>query len=125
MGFWWFLFVMDLLVPVLMIISGRMMWKHCPKDINGIIGYRTTRSMKNMDTWKFAHDYCGRLWWKIGWIMLIPSVLAHILIYGESDNVVGTVGGILVMVQCVVLTGSIIPVEIALRKNFTKEVERK
>ena len=47
------------------------MWKHCPKHINGMLGYRTTRSMKNMDTWKFAHDYCGKLWWKIGWVMIL------------------------------------------------------
>lgn len=66
MWFWWFLFCCDLLVPVTMIVSGRIMWKHPPKNINGLMGYRTSRSMKNMDTWLFAHDYCGRLWWKIG-----------------------------------------------------------
>ena len=54
--------ICDLIIPIVMIIGGRMMWKHCPKHINGIVGYRTTRSMKNMDTWKFAHDYCGKLW---------------------------------------------------------------
>ena len=27
-----------------MIFAGWMMWKHCPKDINGLVGYRTTRS---------------------------------------------------------------------------------
>ena len=52
----------DLIVPIVMIIGGRMMWKHCPKSINGIVGYRTHRSTKNMDTWKFAHEYCGKLW---------------------------------------------------------------
>ncbi|MBO5057040.1 MAG: SdpI family protein [Lachnospiraceae bacterium] len=62
MWFWWFMFVCDLLIPVFMIICGRMMWKNSPKSINGIIGYRTTRSMQNKDTWRFAHDYCGRLW---------------------------------------------------------------
>ena len=64
MWFWWFMLICDLIVPIVMIIGGRMMWKHCPKSINGIVGYRTNRSMKNMDTWKFAHKYCGKLWWK-------------------------------------------------------------
>ena len=41
------------------------MSKYPPKEINGIIGYRTTMSRKNMDTWKFAHDYCGKLWLKL------------------------------------------------------------
>lgn len=66
MWFWWFIFVFDLLIPVLMILSGKAMQNHCPKNINGMIGYRTPRSMKNMDTWKYAHEYCGGLWQKTG-----------------------------------------------------------
>lgn len=30
MGFWWFMLICTLLTPLLMIIAGRMMWKHCP-----------------------------------------------------------------------------------------------
>ena len=60
MCFWWFMLICDMIIPIVMVIVGRMMWKHCPKHINGMLGYRTTRSMKNMDTWKFAHDYCGK-----------------------------------------------------------------
>jgi uncharacterized membrane protein len=104
-----------------MIVCGRMMWKNPPKSINGIIGYRTSRSMKNMDTWKFAHDYCGRLWWKMGWIMLIPSIIIQLPIYNSADNTIGMVGGILCTVQCVFLIISIFPTETALRKNFTDE----
>lgn len=59
MWFWWFMFVCNLLIPILMIVCGRMMWKYPPKEINRGWGYRTKRSMKNIDTWKFAHDYCG------------------------------------------------------------------
>jgi len=29
-----------------------MMYKHPPKSINAIYGYRTARSMKNDETWK-------------------------------------------------------------------------
>ena len=47
MWFWWFMLICDLIIPV--VIGGRMMWKHCPKHINGMSGYRTIRSMKNMD----------------------------------------------------------------------------
>lgn len=103
MWFWWFMFGCDLLIPILMIICGRMMWKHSPGSINGVVGYRTSRSMKNMDTWKFAHDYCGRLWWKIGWAMLIPSVAIHFPLYNSSENTIGVAGGILCTIQCIVL----------------------
>ena len=125
MWFWWFMFACDLLIPIIMMIAGRMMWKHCPKQINMIYGYRTSRSMKNMDTWKFAHDYCGRLWWKTGIIMLIPSVLVNIPFYRSSDEVVGLVGGILCMVQMVVLTAAIFPTEAALKKTFYDDGTRK
>lgn len=120
MWFWWFMFCCDMLIPIIMIIAGGMMWKKPPKKVNGVVGYRTTRSMKNMDTWNFAHDYCGRLWWKIGWIMLLPSMIVHIPVYGGTDNEIGIVGGILIIVQTIVLIGSIFPTEQALKRNFTK-----
>lgn len=119
MWFWWFMLCCDILIPVIMIIAGRMMWKHPPKKINGVIGYRTKRSMQNMDTWNFAHDHCGRLWWKIGWILLLPSVIVHIPVYGETENVIGTVGLILMAVQTIVLLASIFPTEQALKSTFT------
>lgn len=119
MGFWWFMFLCDLLIPFIMIISGRMMWKHPPKSINAVMGYRTKRSMKNMDTWNFAHDHCGRLWWRIGWAMLIPSAVIQLPFYNSSENVIGTVGGILCTIQCLALIVSIFPTEIALKRNFT------
>ncbi len=94
MWFWWFMLICDLLIPVIMIVVGRLMWKHPPKKINGLMGYRTSRSMKNMETWKFAHEYSGRLWWEVGWILLLPSIVVHIPVYGASDNMIGIVGGI-------------------------------
>ena len=102
MWFWWFILVCDLLVPFTMLIAGRMMWKHCPKHINGVVGYRTRRSMKNIETWKFAHDYCGQLWWKIGNVSLI-----------------------LVFIQCIVLVLSILPTEHALKKKFYDDGTRR
>ena len=41
MWFWWFLFVCNLIVPIIMIVAGRMMWKHSPGKINRVYGYRT------------------------------------------------------------------------------------
>ncbi|MCI8793709.1 SdpI family protein [Hominisplanchenecus murintestinalis] len=121
MWFWWFMFCCDILIPVTMIACGRMMWKHCPKNINGLMGYRTSRSMKNMDTWKFAHEHCGKLWWKIGWIILIPSIIVHIPFYKTDDNTIGVVGGILATVQVIILIASIFPTERALKRNFTDD----
>ena len=125
MWFWWFMLICDLLIPILMIFAGRMMWKHMPKNINGVIGYRTSRSMKNMDTWEFANSYCGKLWCKIGKIMFFPSIILHIPFYGCSTEAIGTFGSILCTIQVIILIISIFPTEAALKKNFTEEGIRK
>lgn len=125
MWFWWFMFCCDLLIPVLMIIIGRIMQKHHPQKINSLIGYRTSRSMKNMDTWIFAHNYSGKLWWRIGWVILFPSIIIHIPFYGVSDDIIGIVGLILATVQIIILICSIFPTERALKRTFTDEGVRR
>lgn len=77
--------------------------------------------MKNMDTWKFAHEYSGRLWWKSGWITLLPSIVVHISFYGASDGTIEIVSSVLMVVQIIILISSIFPTEKALKKNFTDE----
>ncbi len=118
MWLWWLMFGMDLIVPVVMILVGRMMWKHYPKEINDILGYRTKRSMKNKDTWKFAHEYCGQLWWKVGWILLIPTVLAQILLLRCREEVLPMWALGLMLLQTAVMLVTIAPTEHALQKKF-------
>jgi len=124
-GFWIFMLIMNLLVPVTMIGFGSYFIKSAPKKINYISGYRTTMSMKNQDTWRFAHNYIGKLWRLIGWIMLVPSVIAMLFVIGKDIEVIGAFGGILCGVQLVFLMIPIIPTEMALRKNFDRNGFRK
>ena len=120
MKFWWFMFACDLIIPLTMIILGRIMWKRPPRSVNSFIGYRTSRSMKSMETWKFAHEYAGQLWWKLGWILLIPSIAVHFPFYHSADDAIGALGGILCLAQCGVMTASIFFIERALKRNFTE-----
>ena len=125
MCFWWFMLLCDLIIPIVMVIAGRMMWKHCPKHINSMLGYRTTRSMKNMDTWRFANEYCGRLWYKMGLFMLAFSVLVSVLLLRTNDNTYSMISLIFVLLQCIILIVSIIPTELALKKMFYEDGTRK
>lgn len=125
MWFWWFIFCFNQLTPILMILGGRIMWKHSPKNINCIIGYRTSRSMKNIDTWLFAQKHCGKLWWKIGWIISVPSLLIPIPFYGASVEIIGNMGLLLIIVQTVILICSVFLTERALKEKFTDEGIRK
>lgn len=120
MGFWIFMFICDIVIPVMMILFGKGFMAHPPKEINGIYGYRTTMSTKNRETWEFAHAYCGKLWWKIGWIMLPLSVIVQLPLIHRNENTIGVVDAILMTLQLVVMIGSIFPVERALKRNFDK-----
>lgn len=125
MGFWIFMMVMDLLIPLTMIGFGKYFSERAPKEINEGFGYRTSMSMKNKDTWEFAHHYCGKLWLVIGYIILVISVMTMFFVIGKGKNVIGIFGGILCGVQLVFLIGSIFPTERALKKNFDEYGNRK
>jgi len=120
-----FMTVSNFLIPVFMIIYGKVFLKHPPKIINSIYGYRTTMSGKNQDTWDFAHQYCGKLWWKLGWIMFVVTVIAMLPLLGKDADSVGLWGGIFELVQGAVLIVSIFLTEKALRKNFDKDGNRR
>ncbi|NFD55173.1 SdpI family protein [Clostridium botulinum] len=118
MGFKIFIIVSNLIIPVIMLFFEVRFRKHGPKNINGIYGYRTSMSMKNKDTWEFAHQYCGRLWIKLGLIMLTISIIVSVLVFAYVDEAQGIIDAILVTIQTIVLIVSIFPVEKALKNNF-------
>lgn len=125
MGFWIFMLIMDLLTPLLMLGFGILSLKRAPKKINFVYGYRTTMSMKNEDTWQFAHACFGKLWTRIGLILLPVSIMPLLFVIGGDENKVGIVGGVVCTVQAVVLLGSIVPVEKALKRTFDRNGNRK
>ena len=92
MGFWIYMLIMDLLIPTVMVLFGRAFLKKAPKEINYVFGYGTSRSMKNKDTWEFAHRYCGKIWLICGFA-LIPIVAGIMLCFiGADTKTVGYVG---------------------------------
>lgn len=125
MGFWVFMLVMDLLIPVTMIGFGRKFLNNPPDKNKSAFGYRTSLSMKNKDTWELAHKTCGKLWLICGWLILPLTVVIFLLLIGRDTNTIGNVGGIVCAVQMLPLAGVIIPTEIALRKFFDKSGKRK
>lgn len=125
MGFFIAMFVCNLLMPFIMLIGGYCMYKSPPKKINGLVGYRTTMSMKNKDTWAFAHDYCGRLWIKLGLILLIPTIIVQIPFIHSGENTIGILTLIVEAVQLVALIGSITLVEKALKRTFDENGARR
>lgn len=125
MGFWIFMTLMNLLIPVTMIGFGKLFLCHIPGEINAFFGYRTTMSTKNKDTWEFAHHYCGKIWHITGWIALPVSLIISIFMFGKDDDTIGIYSGVLCTIQVILLIATIFPTEAALRKNFDKNGNRK
>ena len=125
MGFWIFMLAMGLLFPVVMILFGTMFMKSAPKKINYIFGYRTDMSVKNRVTWEFAHKFFGKLWFRLGFVLIPVTVIPLLYVIGKTENIVGTVGLIVSFINTVVLIVPIFFTEKALNKAFDKDGNRK
>ena len=111
-----FLLIMNSIIPIMMIAFG-LLWKNNPPPgINWVYGYRTSMSMKNAETWKFAHMHNARIWRWTGTIWLVISIILMFLFKNNYENVSLwiTYIGLLIMIL------SLIPTEIALRRKFDK-----
>ena len=125
MGIWFMMLGFNLLIPAIMLGAGKLFTKNTPKDINWIIGYRTTMSMKNEDTWAFAHKVAGAFWWKWGWVALVITVVGMLLLLGRSVELVSTAGCVLLFLQLVPVIAVIPHTEKALHNIFDKDGKRK
>lgn len=124
MIYWIFLLICNMLIPLIMIIFGNIFANNFPKKINSIYGYRTTMSMKNEETWEFAHNLCGKIWKKTGIIMALPSLLLTLFSFQIIDDMQGVICLVLITIQTVALICSIFPVEKELKKNFDSNGHR-
>ena len=124
-GFWIFMLIMLMLIPGSMIFFGNRFRKASPKNINYLFGYRTSLSMKNRDTWEFAHYTFGKLWFKFGMLLLVVSAAVMLFQLGEDVNTVGNVGLIVTFLQCIVMVIPIFMTEHELKQNFDQFGRRK
>ena len=125
MGFWWFILICDLLVPTTMFVGGLVMHRHSPKNINSLLGYRTARSMKNMDTWQFAHRYCGSLWRKVGFVTFFITLLVHLPFRFSNENTIGILSLIVMFLQILIMSVPVFLTENALKKTFNPDGTRR
>lgn len=118
-GFWIFMSITVLLIPSVMIGFGNLFSSRgTPSKINSTFGYRTARSMQNADTWKFAHNYIGKLWNRIGFFMFTLSFAAMLSIMKSDIILIATIGTIITLVQIIILFCTIFPTEAALKRTF-------
>lgn len=127
MKFWIFMLVMNLLIPITMISFGHSFEKKPPKIERSkfAFGYRTVMSMKNEETWEYAHRFFGKLWFRFGIVLGLISIIPLFFVIGKDKDTVGFAGLIICFVQLVAMLLPVIPTELALRRRFDKYGNRK
>lgn len=90
-----------------------------------LFGYRTPRSVKSRDTWEFAHHYFGRLWYRLGLVLLPVTVAAMLPLLGKSIDTTGIYGSILSGVQIVIMLLPVWFTESALKRTFDEDGNRR
>ncbi len=118
MGFWIFMSLMVLLMPVMLIVIGVIYMKKAPSEINNLSGYRTRRSMKNKETWDFAHRVYGKASLIIGAVSAPLFFIPMLFFINKDNNAVSVAALVIISIEMIPLFLSFIPVEISLKKNF-------
>jgi len=105
------------IIPILILLVGYLMFRCPPKKINWFIGYRTLKSMKNQEDWKFANQYCGKIWIITGVIMLVITVVLFALFYLNVINYTENILAMLVLIQVAIIILPIFLVENKLKNK--------
>ena len=123
MGCWLFMCLKVMLIPIGMILIGIFQQYLPPKKIS----FKCDLLMLNrsQETWDFAQQYWGKLFLLLGKYLLIFSLLTIIFIYKRDQKTVEIVGGSWIIFQIILMYCSFILTEIALKKNFDKNGNRK
>jgi len=75
-------------------------------------------SMKNRETWDFAHKHLGDLWFKLGAPLLAVTSVVSLLVFRESTENITLWCCVILVIQMVIMVTPVYFTEKALKKNF-------
>lgn len=81
-----FFWIVDLLIPLMMIGVGLLFKNNSPKKINWVYGYRTSRSMASQEAWDYANKRFAEIWLKWGKILLIITILSRLFLSIDDET---------------------------------------
>lgn len=121
----WFMIILELaLIPGIMLFFGRSFMMKTPKKNSGI-AFRTELALKNNDTWVFANTYLGRLWFQMGAVLTVVTIVIMGMSLSASNAVIGITAGIMMLLHLIPLIASLVMTQAALKKNFDSFGNRK
>ena len=100
-GFWLYMTVVDMIIPVVMICMGSRLSRRPPESMKSAFGYRSKQAKKNQDTWEFANKHCGRTWHMLGIALTVLTLAIMKGCYSGSREEVVLIGGATVIFQIV------------------------
>ena len=106
------------LLPLVMVICGMSYTKRGPMRITRLQGYRSKMSMKNRETWDFAHKNLGDLWFKLGAPLLAVTSVVSLLVFRETTEQITTWCCVIFVIQLVIMVLPVAYTEKALKENF-------
>lgn len=110
-------FICAVVIPVTSIITGYIMMKRPPKEINNVVGYRTRRSKSSKEAWDFANVFCGRNTLIFGIVSLIAAIVLYLVLANEDNGL--KLSLLIMAIQCVLMVIVMaVPTELALKKKF-------
>lgn len=112
-------------IPLLLIVIGKIFEKYPSKEPNIAIGFRTKLSMMNKETWDYAQRLFPKVWISLGRTLLPLSLIILFLLYSEDKDYTGNLALILMLVQVILMLGSILYVNLKLKKAFNSDGSRK
>ena len=112
-------------IPLLLIVIGKIFEKYPSREPNIAIGFRTKLSMMNKETWDYAQRLFPKAWISLGRTMLPLSLIILFLLFSEDKDYTGNLVLILMIVQVVLMLGSILYVNLKLKAAFNSDGSRK
>lgn len=75
--------IIPLILPIIILLTGYLLKKYPPDEINSNVGYRTAMSEKNLETWYKGNRYSTKLLINFSWMSIILTLIIS-LILGKS-----------------------------------------
>ncbi len=81
--------------------------------------------MKNKNTWEYANKLCGKIWMRLGAVMIPVTFIVMLFFKNADEDVLSKLLTAMEIIQLALLLGTIPVVEKALRNTFDKNGLRK
>jgi uncharacterized membrane protein len=121
MAYTYYINALNYINALILLVVGVVFWTYPPKKINGLYGYRTTRSRKSQEAWDFAQRYSAKLLTIFGFAALNVAAAAHLFrnrLCVNSDYLMLYDICITLLLSIIVAIPPIVLTELELRKRF-------